>query len=872
METIRKDRTIMKHVLILLALLICSQSALAYKPYLHQQFANKAIEQSTNFKYAVHSLWGPEFLEDSFGYWFNPKPDDHLESIEALIRKQGNYVEMIKFGAFWEDDEKPANQLGLRPFNHFFDPQHNRGLQADIPVWSMGLLWGYGIIPAGAIYVILPGPVYGNPSPDWILEDKHNAYTSLSIMTYEEQKFSYKDALDYMYDGFTLSDSEERLQSIADMYQSLGHVLHHVGDMGQPQHTRNDSHCDACEINDISGYEVLTGEEGNVKKMLNEAPELFDRTKYSLEPVMFNSPRDYWINSFGSGMAEFTSENFVTTESNYRIVKEGTPIKGLDDGTINILHNQYFPKPSSENLIVTTEIVGEVIKGSLFGNLVPDAALDAKMSFIGRNIYDPYTEKSSLHKRMASYSIFAHDLQKNFSLLNPGGAKFLTVNQINHEDRLPILFPRIVAFSSGLLDFFSKVKIRLIPVDGGDQFEIQNLTPNETVISGTFEIYDENSAGVRTLRKSRNLTIAYGETAAVAVPGLSLSTSALTLVFKGQVGDDVNTRLYAVGGRYMEYTPRAICSGDKRYADEGDFIVNYDMGDYPGFIIFDYDAHASKDRFSIMYNGQWVASNGSKAPGPGRLQFYYDPAANGGSRKVTLKISADDEYSSWSYTMNCPAEEEPEPEDPDECAWKSTYEPNSVIISSEDMEPLPVISLQGTEIVQPTDEAIEYVTNNGSLDSAIEYVNANRSLDYQMYTNYSEAAAGCMAELNSKSSAYWNMVCLKITTGNYRGYRLWYQILGNIDGGNRSPSATLHLVPNVVFSGGTYNGQGAASADCKTYVELYISQGISNLKGDCDNPIRDTDGRWYVRNYYVSLEGESYCEHRYYWGELICPQ
>jgi len=851
----------MKRILFFIMLLICSTSAFAYKPYLHQQFADKAIQQSTNFKYAVNNLWGPEFSEDSFSYWFNPKPDVHLESLEPLIRKQGNYVEMIKFGALWEDDEKPANQLGLRPFNHFFDPQHNRGLQADIPVWSMGLLWGYGIVPAGADYFILPGPVYGNPSPDWILEDKHDAYTSLSIMTYEEQKFSYKDALGYMYDGFTLSTSEERLQSIADMYQSLGHVLHHIGDMGQPQHTRNDSHCDACPVNDISGYEVLTGGEDNVKKMLNEAPGLFDRTQYSLEPVMFNSPRDYWVNSQGSGMAEFTSENFVTTETNYRIVKEGTPIKGLDNGTINIIPGLYFTKPSTEDLIVTTEIVGEAIKGSIFGNLVPDAALDAKMGFLGRNIYDPYTEKYSLHKRMASFSVFAHDLQKNFPLLNPGGARFLTVNQINHEDRLSILFPRIVAFSSGLLDFFSKVEIRLIPVDGGDQFEIQNLTRNETEISGKFEIYDENSAGVRTLRESRNLTLAYGETALVTVPGLSSSTKALILVFKGQVGDDVNTRLYAVGGRHIQYNyENQYCTGNKVISGEDDFIGTYDMGHQAGLMTLDYDAHGSKDRFAVYYNGQYVASTGSKITGKGKLQFNYDPAI---STKVRIHVDAKDEYSAWNFTLQCAVEGE-DPEDPDECAWKSTYEDNSVIISSEDMEPLPVISLQGneevgTEIVQ-------------SMEEAIEYVNANRSLDYQMYTNYSEAGAGCEAERNSKSSSYWNMVCLQITTGNYRGYRLWYQILGNIDGGNRSPSATLHLVPNVVFSGGTYDGQGAASADCKTYVQLYISQGISNLKGDCDNPIRDDDGRWYVRNYYVSLEGESYCEHRYYWGERLCPQ
>jgi len=36
-----------------------------------------------------------------------------------------------------------------------------------------------------------------------------------------------------------------RYSATTQLFQNLGHVLHHVQDMAQPQHVRNDAHCDA---------------------------------------------------------------------------------------------------------------------------------------------------------------------------------------------------------------------------------------------------------------------------------------------------------------------------------------------------------------------------------------------------------------------------------------------------------------------------------------------------------------------------------------------------------------------------------------------------------------------------------------------------
>src|SRR5262249_29413094 len=44
--------------------------------------------------------------------------------------------------------------------------------------------------------------------------------------------------------ALTSPNAADRQQQAQQLFLSLGHVLHHLQDMAQPQHTRNDAHCD----------------------------------------------------------------------------------------------------------------------------------------------------------------------------------------------------------------------------------------------------------------------------------------------------------------------------------------------------------------------------------------------------------------------------------------------------------------------------------------------------------------------------------------------------------------------------------------------------------------------------------------------------
>src|SRR5690606_6807050 len=104
-------------------------------------------------------------------------------------------------------------------------------------------------------------------SPDWILES--DGSIGRDHYADEEQKYSYSDARQYFYEALTDENNLSRSFSWGKTFRSLGQVIHHIQDMAQPQHVRNDAHIDRQYFNfigvdyrnpfyDLSLYEVLT--------------------------------------------------------------------------------------------------------------------------------------------------------------------------------------------------------------------------------------------------------------------------------------------------------------------------------------------------------------------------------------------------------------------------------------------------------------------------------------------------------------------------------------------------------------------------------------------------------------------------------------
>ena len=388
--------------------------------------------------------------------------------------------DLFMCGAMFEDVP------GTRSLNHFFDPAHG-----------------------GAPFTILgvrPGNALGlsnRPSPDWALKDNNDE---------PQQAFSYKDARANLFQALTSMESlNKRNEYWGKVFQSVGQVVHHLQDMAQPQHARNDNHFELPVnipgITNPSAYEKYTGlRDGGARDLITQyfGAEAVYPGSGNANTSRFSQPRKFWANG-GSGIAEFTNANFVSARTNLLAV----------DGDLNKLRSFGFPTPTGgapeditlqqlfNSTVVPAEIVASVTKAC------DNDLTTCYMGFvttIGPNISVP---------RGSSYSMFDQDLQVALdpSTISDGSptaqynkTRMFTLNRFNFDAVYPALIPKAVGYSAGLINYFFRGELQIsLPADGvysivdhavqntpntsGFRYlraKVKNLTPREMLNGGNF--------------------------------------------------------------------------------------------------------------------------------------------------------------------------------------------------------------------------------------------------------------------------------------------------------------------------------------------------------------------------------------------------
>ena len=394
-------------------------------------------------------------------------------SINQIFLHNGTFSNLeglFVFGALHEDD-------GKRAFNHFYDPFYNR------PLTVLG---------------VQPGSIFGVPnlkSPDWALEEN-------DIF---EQSYSYHDARDAFYKALTYNENTPlgnvyvRSNYWGNTFSKLGQVIHHIQDMAQPQHVRNDAHLDKFEffgfnpLYNPSSYEIYTANEDEKidKKILGLA---FGPDSNAVFPGSseFKTPRDFWKNSAGSGMAEFTNRNFVSQGTNFLLSFFG-----------NVVTAKYpLPRPGTPTNYSIDQLYQDQGGSTPAGikAICSDVLINCAMTMY----------PSALSQKASTLSIFDQDMQaKSLPVTYDDGvststysvSRLFALNRFNFDDAHSILIPKAVGYSAGLINYFFRGKLEISAPDEviygiidptqKDSFaqiklKLKNTTPNEDMTGGTF--------------------------------------------------------------------------------------------------------------------------------------------------------------------------------------------------------------------------------------------------------------------------------------------------------------------------------------------------------------------------------------------------
>lgn len=351
--------------------------------------------------------------------------DDDRQRFPDTKGRPGTVSELVRRGAAYEDD---FLSLPPRPLHHFFDPVTGTGLYIDpLPF--------VGVLPTAVIALIATVNATSQASPDWALDST------------VANSFSRKALSNFMYDAYTRPQKGERDAATGRVFETIGRLIHHVQDMAQPQHVRNDPHLHFDLFEQLCPTPPKPGLEDPICPIYRalRAPSLYEQWTKGLpvsalrvtgyapvygpeDRATFADPRRFWTHN-GKGLADFTSHNFMSAGTTER-----TP-----------------PWLSAHS---------DVRAGDLCAGAVPPCELqytDYYVRFLESTVLDQLRPTAGgLNPRAAAESIYSADFKRIVA-----GPEVLTVNRFTIEKSLDFLLPRAVAYSTSLIDYIFRGEINV---------------------------------------------------------------------------------------------------------------------------------------------------------------------------------------------------------------------------------------------------------------------------------------------------------------------------------------------------------------------------------------------------------------------------
>ncbi len=523
------------HTIMVLLIAVASKIVVAYEVQTHEEITDNAFANIEFFANAdrMKEIGITDISEKRY---MNSDGD------------RQNIREVIKFGSNFEDEIfSPSNLTALRFLNHFYDPQQN-GKRGEFLNFE------------------------SDPSPDWILED---------IGDSPEQRFSYKDATENLYNAFTEPVEIDRNDAFSKVFQTMGHLMHHMQDMAQPEHVRDDIH----PSKDLL-FPRLTGEFSLYEVMTNDERNSLPFNNYNkIDITYFNSPRELWDQNgisnqtFDAGIAEYTSFNFISKDTNLRLNSGVIETDGVHafpeaNGFTERLQNVQGT-PSCDPRIDPSCGDGDGGSGDGGGNSICSLSsvpsdLEGNIIYYSNEATDKYlalinsVDITQTNSFATARNIFSFDIEDRQSI--PGGMTVqldqFTIDRNTIQCAQQFLIPRATAYSTAIVDYFFRGRLQLVDRKIiGDKIEItiKNISePDNAQNPGfslsesfdssqvEFEVYYESTDNNQRKKAvvtggdlSSVIDIDDTHTLTIDIPD-DLDTSipdAFVLVFKGTIGE-----------------------------------------------------------------------------------------------------------------------------------------------------------------------------------------------------------------------------------------------------------------------------------------------------------------------------------------------
>lgn len=365
-----------------------------------------------------------------------------LEQLGILPGVESSLAEhYAALGAFDEDGDF-LGISGGRSVNHFYDPVN----QAPLTVYVKTVENFCQTIGARAW--------------SWGLED-------VAV-----NKFALPEAKIHLFKAITGESVVSRATELKLLFGTLGHVVHLIQDMAQPEHTRNDQHWMQYIENKTdlmpSLYEAWT-EVFGVPELTPELQGYFE----GYATVTLPNYRDYFWTPDHKGIADFSNRNFVTQDTNYQ-----------DEQDPNKCEHYVLPYESDPSRSLRFENVKEQVYND-------DGVL--YLQPVWETIYTSHPIDLQAQEMLVDpYHDLASSVDLESKTYDPSKT-YYSLADSSYQVRAAMLLPRAVGYSAGLIERFFRGRIAgkwtKNAAGGGWDLTIKNLSAEPIGESAYAEAY-----------------------------------------------------------------------------------------------------------------------------------------------------------------------------------------------------------------------------------------------------------------------------------------------------------------------------------------------------------------------------------------------
>lgn len=610
--------------ILLMVLFAFTGQVLAYKTVTHGKLAEISAEGSNLYQAIQHfGFSSTQTFPNAFGDPMTPR-------------------KLMSFGAHFEDGcgeigtatqcgQDSAYPNGENAVNHFYDPQKGG---EGLPLCTKNAA----------------------SSADWALEDlgqigeQRFCEIILPVITTNPQQYSYEDGVAYFRHALTSPSQGARNTAAGRMFQTFGHIAHHLHDMAQPQHVREDKHCDTLACMLINQYqpsvlESVAKESDVIDQCIS--PWVHNRSNiYGDAPLLAGQyPRYYWNTTGNKGMAEFTAKNFVSVGTNF-------------EGDIkNPQSTHAEPTPDFSDPKWRTEVVDieDMMSTTCLKSVNPQYnELEGKLTFITHDITDPYNNKDYNDLKISTYSIFTNDLQQKHEVFPDSEiyTPIFSMNPFNYEDIYRVALPRAVEWIDGLINYFYRGKLDVSVVD--KTITVKNVSGMN--MDGSLSIYYEDANHNRSLLTTTAASLAHNQTKSITITDTPTPSAGFNgkyiAVFDGQIGAYKGLAAQIFDGPYVQPTPCGSSLSFSGGTGEESRLA-YELGETSGRVYIEFEAYQIPDSFTVKTSGGKTLQSAEVVQGYNVYQFDHNPSSDGSTVDVTV-TGNDDPGTAWEFAMGCP--------------------------------------------------------------------------------------------------------------------------------------------------------------------------------------------------------------------------